>query len=122
MTHDQYMNAVIACFIGVILQLFYKAFKLNQKAKISNEKFNVIQWFADDYLALILNVLSPFILIYIMDEWITEEAGLLVDKLKSIFIFVGFSGSSVIMGFLSVADKKYNKIIDNKTNIADEKV
>lgn len=121
MTHEQYLSAIYAIFIGIALQLLYKAFKLNQKAKISNEKFSLVTWMKDDYLALTLNTLSPFIVLYIGDEWLNYELGIVVKYLKSIFVFVGFSGSSVIMGFLSVADRKYNKIIDNKTNVADGK-
>jgi len=113
------MSAVYAIFIGIALQLIYKAFKLKSKAKISNEKFSVVTWVKDDYLALILNVLSPFVVLYIGDEWLDYELGIVAKYMKSIYVFVGFSGSTVIMGFLSVADKKYNKIIDNKTNIAD---
>lgn len=120
MTQELYIQAVIACLIGIVLQLLYKGWKIKTKAKLSNEKFDAIMWIKEDYFALIINVLSPFIVVYLIDEWLDLEEGV-INKIKSIFVFVGFTGSSVIMGFLSAADKKFNKIIDNKTNIADGK-
>ncbi len=118
MTREQYLNAVLACLIGVIIQVVYKVIRMQNKAKIANEPFSFQQWIKDDVWTMLLNVLSPFVIVWLINEWLEFDERI-AGKVKSIFVFVGFAGSQVIMGFLSVADKKFNKIIDNKTNIAD---
>jgi hypothetical protein len=118
MTKEQYINAVLACLLGIILQVIYKITRMKNKAKISNTEFSIKEWLKDDSWVLVLNIISPFIIVWAIDEWLAFD-NKIADKIKSIFVFVGFSGSQVIMGFLSVADKKFNKIIDDKTNVAD---
>lgn len=118
MTKEQYINAVLACLLGIVLQVIYKITRMKNKAKISNTEFSIKEWFKDDMWVLLLNTISPFIIVWAIDEWLSFD-NKIADKIKSIFVFVGFSGSQVIMGFLSVADKKFNKIIDEKTNVAD---
>lgn len=112
------LTAIYAAFVGIALQLLYKAYKLQQKAKISNQEFSILKWMKDDWIAMVLNVGSPFIVVWMLDEWLELDEAIMT-KIKSLFIFVGFGGSQVIMGFLSFADKKFNKVIDAKTNAAD---
>lgn len=122
MLKEQYVHMVIAATIGIIIQLMIKANRLRAKARACNEPFSFLKWFKDDWIILTLNILSPYVVVYLFDEWAMsgdELEGKWARYIKTLFVFVGFSGSAVLMGFFSVADKKFNKVIDTKTNIAD---
>lgn len=122
MTPEQYLQMVIAATIGIILQLLFKAIRLQKKARESNQVFTLWKWIIEDALILILNILSPYVAVYIFQEFALDDEGIegkWVNYIRTMFVFIGFSGSSVLMGFFSVIDKKLSKVIDTKTNLAD---
>jgi len=120
MTTELYIHCVIASMVGVLFHVAIKIKSLWEDHKKANLQFSVRQYFIDDWIALIVDILASLILVYLVDEWLDFDSKLL-GKIKSVFFFVGFTGSYVILQFLSVAKKNFRKSIDYKTNIADEK-
>jgi hypothetical protein len=82
--------------------------------------FTFRQYFKDDGYAIFVDFLFSFAVVYIVDELIIESEWLM-NKIKIFFLFVGFTGSYVIMQIMSVAKKKFRAVVDTKTNIADNK-
>jgi hypothetical protein len=68
---------------------------------------------------LIGNVIHIAFKAYLADEWINNEY--VMGKIKTLFIVIGFTGSYFILYFASVSKKKFQKIVDEKTDIADGK-
>jgi len=120
MTHEQYLQCVIACLIGNIIHLFFKIRSLAKDHKIANLEFSFPQYIKDDKWAIIMDFVSSFGLVYIADEWLGDLGSYAIGKMKSIFVFVGFSGSYVILQSMSVAKSKFRKAVDFKTNKSDE--
>lgn len=87
--------------------------------KIANLQFSIGKYISDDKWALIVDAGASFALVYLADEWLDFDERIL-GKIKSIFVFVGFTGSYVILQLMSVAKKKFRAAVDFKTNKSDE--
>ena len=119
MTTEIYIHCVIASMVGVLFHVAIKIKSLWDDHKKANLQFSIRQYFADDWIALIVDTFAALILVYLIDEWFDLDARLL-SKIKSLFFFVGFTGSYILLQILSVAKKNFRKSVDWKTNIADE--
>ena len=119
MTHELYTQCVIACLIGNVLHVCFKILSLWRNHKKANLEFSFASYFRDDKIPLMVDFLASFAVVYIIDEWLSFNE-FIIGKIKSIFIFVGFTGSYVIMLLMSVSEKKFRAAIDHKTNIADQ--
>ena len=118
MTLELYRDCCIACLIGNLLHIAVKIRSLQIDHKKANLKFSIGQYLNDDKWALIVDICASFGLVYIIDEWLDMDSRIL-GKIKSIFVFVGFTGSYVMLQLLSVAKKNFRQAVDSKTNIAD---
>lgn len=118
MTTEIYIHCVVASLLGVVFHIAVKIKSLHDDHKVTNLKFSVAQYLKDDWIALVVDVLAALILVYLVSEWVEEDSRILT-KIKSIFVFVGYTGSSVLMQVLSVAKKNFRKAVGYKTNIAD---
>lgn len=118
MTHEIYLKCVLACLIGNILHVAFKIRSLSVDHKAANLQFSFGKYIKDDKIALIVDALSSFGLVYLADEWLDFDERIL-GKIKSIFIFVGFSGSYIVMQLMSVATAKFRAAVDFKTNKSD---
>jgi len=119
MTHELYIQCVIACLIGNILHVAFKILSMAQDHKVANLQFSVRTYLRDDKWALIVDAAASFALVYLIDEWI-DFGPPIAGKVKSIFVFVGFTGSYVILQLMSVAKSNFRKAIDFKTDKADK--
>jgi len=119
MTHEIYYQCVLACLIGNLLHIGVKVRSLAVDHKIANLEFSVPKYIKDDKWALIVDAGASFALVYLADEWLDFDERIL-GKIKSIFVFVGFTGSYLILQAMSVAKKKYRAAVDFKTNKSDE--
>lgn len=109
----------IAGSLGILLQIFaVKIPTLKAKYKAANHDFKFSEYFKDDWSTILASFVSVAILIVGLDELLDLKPDL-EKYVKWLFIFVGFTGSSIIQTALSVANKKIMQIIDIKTNIAD---
>lgn len=116
---DNLLSYLIAGTLGVLLQvLAVKIPRTKARYKVANQHFSVKEYFADDWPAILASFVSVLILIVGLDE-LLKIRPILADYVRWLFIFVGFTGSTIILSVLSVADKKIMQIIDIKTNIAD---
>ena len=119
MTHQIYFQCVIACLIGNLLHIAFKVRSLAVDHKIANLEFSIWKYISDDKWGLIVDAGASFALVYLADEWLDFDDRIL-GKIKSIFVFVGFTGSYVILQMMSVAKKKFRSAVDFKTNKSDE--
>jgi len=118
MTTQLYIQCVIACLIGNILHIGFKILSLQKDHKIANLEFSVIHYLRDDKWALLMDVFASFAVVYLIDEFLDMDSRL-IGKIKTIFVFVGFTGSYVILQIMSVAKSNFRKAVDYKTNQAD---
>jgi len=119
MTTELYIDCLVACFIGNIIHVAVKIRSLYIDHKRANLEFTILKYLKDDKWALIVDFLASFALVYVIDEWLDMDSRI-IGKIKSIFIFIGFTGSYIILQLMSVAKKNFRKAVDHKTNIADE--
>ena len=119
MTTELYLQCFIACLIGNVIHIAFKAYGLSQDYTKANMDFSFGQFLKDDKWALIADLVGSLGLVYIADEWLNDP--IVVGKIKTAFVVVGFTGSYVILYFTSTAKKKFQKVVDEKTNIADGK-
>jgi hypothetical protein len=69
---------------------------------------------------MILNLLGVFIILVIIPDAINynPKVGLF---LSALFVLAGFGGGNIVATALSKSDKRVMKIIDRKTDVADDK-
>lgn len=104
--------------LGVLLQILSKIQQLKKQSKIANHAFSLKEYFSDDWASISASFVSVGIGIFVIDELLKAKPQL-AEYIKWFFIFVGYSGSSIIQSVLSVTAKKIDQIIDLKTNQAD---
>lgn len=119
MTTELYIHCLAASLIGALLHVLVKIRSLAQDHKVANLEFSIKDYLNKDKWALIVDVLCSLILVYVIDEWLEMDSRI-IGKIKSIFVFVGFTGSYVVLQLMSVAKKKFRDAVDYKTNEADK--
>lgn len=92
---------------------------MQQDHKVANLEFSIGKYIRNDKYALIVDALASFALVYLADEWLDFDDRI-TGKLKSIFVFVGFTGSYVILQMMSVAKANFRKAVDHKTSQSDK--
>jgi uncharacterized integral membrane protein len=121
MTQHLFLTCFLAGTLGILLQIFVvKLPSLKTKSEAANRPFVVSEYFKDDWMSIVGSFLALAILIVCLDELINFKPSV-VDYIKWLFAFVGFTGSSLIQAAFSVTNKKIMQVIDEKTNIADNK-
>lgn len=121
MTHELFIHCYIACLIGNVAHIAIKwnSTRIDYK-KANEEPPSLWEFLKMEKSAVIADAISSLGLVYIADEWIDSEY--VVSKIKTLFVFVGFTGSYLIMQVSSVSKTRLRSIIDKKTDIADNKV
>lgn len=121
MTHEQFIHCYVACLIGNIAHIAIKWNSTGVDYKKANEvPLSLWEFLKMEKRAVIADAVSSLGLVYIADEWLNSEY--VVSKIKTLFIFVGFTGSYLIMQLSSVSKARLRSIVDRKTDIADNKV
>ena len=110
---------MIACLLGNVCHITFKIMSLRRDYKNANHPFTLKQYFIDDAYPIFGDVVFSFAVVYLTDEFLFHIPWLF-DSLKIMFFTVGFFGSYLILYFLSGAEKRIRKIIDDKTNTADD--
>lgn len=105
--------------LGVLFQIFaLKVPKLKTISEKANHPFKFKDYLKDDWPAIIASFVTVGIFIFCIDEILGLKPEL--EKfVKWLFVFVGFTGSSIAQALFSVTNRKIMAIIDVKTNIAD---
>lgn len=118
------MNVIWTYFIlgmlGMILQTSIKIAVLKSQSKAANHIFSFKDYIRDDWPVILGSVATVIIAILALDEYL--PLSLLISKyVKIFFVFVGYTGSSILQVVFSIYNKKLMAVIDIKTNIADGK-
>lgn len=112
----------LACFgvalVGMALQTVLKLKSLQDKARAGNIKFNVWDYFRNDWLSIIASVLTIVLFLIIVDNLLKWKP-VIINYVKIGFAFVGYVGSDIASRLFSVVNRKINSIIDAKTDTAD---
>lgn len=118
MINSSTLTYLLAGSLGVLLQICLKVNALKTQSKTANHPFIFKSYFTDDIFTILGSFITVIIGVICLDEIIGLNAG--IEKyVKWFFVFVGFTGSSIIQSAFSVTQKKIQAIIDVKTNIAD---
>ena len=117
------MQTYLFCFLaglsGICAHvLFIKLPELKKSSKVANRPFVLSGYFSDEWLALASSVLTILIAMLVIDEIIKWQP-FVIDWLKWFFVFIGYTGSSLLQAALGKTADKINQVIDVKTNIAD---
>lgn len=118
MTHQIYIQCVVASGIGIAFQIVMKMISLQSRSRAANKKFSAAEYFRNDWLVIIATFITCAAFIFFLDE-LTSWQPFIKGWVKLMFVFVGYTGSSVLQLLLSRTAKKLEQIIDLKTNIAD---
>lgn len=109
MTHDIFIKAFIACLIGNILHVAIRCVRLQREMKKDPKmpNFDFVVWLKADKWVLIADVLFSFAMVYAADEFLVGDIGrIALEKVKTLFIFVGMGGSSILIGLFSTFREK----------------
>lgn len=118
MSHT-FANYLLMGILGVLFQIFVIKYpRLVAQGKAANHPITFGEYLKNDWYAILGSILSVLIMIYTIDEWLPLNP-MLEKYVKWAFIFVGFTGSSIIQALLSLTSKKLMQVVDLKTNIAD---
>jgi hypothetical protein len=119
MTPNTYLMCFFAGLLGVLFHVFaVKIPAVKSRTKAANLVFTYKEYLNDDLAGIFASLLTVMILLITLDELIAFKPAV-IPYLKFGFVFVGFTGSSILIAILGKAQGKINSIVDIKTNIAD---
>lgn len=107
--------------IGLAFQTALKMKSERDKAKVANVKFSVRGYISEEWLSYTISILAILMVLVCLDSGLKWKP-VIVDFVKPIFAFVGYTGGDIVSRIFGVYSKRINKIIDTKTDIADGKV
>jgi magnesium-transporting ATPase (P-type) len=114
-----FLNYLIAGTLGVLLQIFAVKYpSIVARGKKGNHKVTFKEYLENDWWTIIASFIGVLILIFCIDELLNISPAL-GKYIKWLFVFVGFTGSSIVQAVLSVTNRKVMQIIDLKSNLAD---
>lgn len=118
-TGNIFLDCLIGGFIGILCHVFLlKLPALKKRAEKANTAFSVKQYFKNDWITLVGSLLTVVVVIFVLDELIAFKPS--IEKwLKFSFVFIGYTGSSILQGIFSKTEDKIQRIVDEKTNKAD---
>lgn len=113
----------IICFalgiLGVLLHIFaMKLPAVRKRAKDANMPFSIKDYFAEDYPAIISSLITVIMAVLLVDELVGYNPSYM-RFIKYFFAFIGYTGSSILIGAFGKFDKSISAIVDAKTNELD---
>lgn len=113
----------IVCFalgiLGVLLHIFgMKLPAVRKRAKDANLPFTIKDYLSEDYPAIIASMITVVIAVLIIDEMVGYNPSYM-RYIKFFFAFIGYTGSSILIGAFGKFDKGISAIVDAKTNELD---
>lgn len=120
MNTQLYFWCTLLGLLGISFQTLIKISTLKKQAQLTNHKFNVIDYFNNDWPTVCLNLITLAVAVIAMDELVKYQPKVL-PFIKWFFFFIGYTGSSLLNYFLSKSQNLINNVIDQKSNIADSK-
>lgn len=113
-----YLKCFAAAFFGLLIHTGLKLKSLKELATKSNIEFKTIDYFKEDWLSHFLNLICIALWMMWISDIIAIYPGvtMILTVLSSV---VGYFNTSVIISIFSTVKGKINKVIDEKTTIAD---
>jgi hypothetical protein len=119
MTRSLYWKCAAIALLGVLAHIIIvKLPSYKSKCEAANKRFSVLEYFQQDGLRILGSIVTIGLLMAAWDEWVGWNQALLV-KAKSLFAFIGFAGSSLLLGIFGVANKKVMDLLGLKANAFD---
>jgi hypothetical protein len=118
MTTALYLQCLLAATLGGMFQTMMKLKSIRDKSRMANVQFSAKQFLADDWFIMVGNQIFIFICLLVIGEWAKPDT-VFMDKIKSLFVFIGWAGSDLALRLFSYADKRVNAAIDYKTTQID---
>lgn len=119
MTTQIYIECFIAGILGILFHIFViKLPALKTASNAANRPFSVVCYFKDDWVSISGSFLSIIISVFLIDNLLKYQPAV-QPYLKFLFLFIGYTGSSILQSILSKTGDSINKIVDQKTNELD---
>jgi len=116
-----YLDCFIGGVIGILCHvLLLKLPAMKKRAENANTDFKVSEYLKNDWLTIAGSFITVFVAIFVLDELLAMKPSV-AKWVKFFFVFVGYTGSSILQGIFSKTETQIQKVIDVKTNIADNK-
>jgi hypothetical protein len=115
---NTYIFCFIAGLIGILFHICLKIPEMKKRFKVANIEFSLSKYFQDDMWGIIASIVTVIAAIFILDE-IVDFYPALLKWSKFFFIFIGYTGSSLLVTALGKTADYVNKIVDVKTDVAD---
>lgn len=115
------MNYLLLFGIGVVgwlLHSLLKAKSIQDKAHIANIEFKFGEYFTKDWISHSISFLGIGAYLLILSE-IVNGSSIVNGYVKTLSLFVGYSGADIVSRFFSTVNKKVNAVIDSKTTELD---
>ena len=109
---------VVATFLGILFQIIIKMMKTQQLFEISNQPFLYPKFFKKEGLSIALSIVSAAILFLLFPE-IVKYKPFIGEWQRLFFTMSGAMGSWALSQFFGKSRKYITKVIDEKTNKAD---
>lgn len=119
MTFSLYAQCFAVAFFGMVLQALLKIKSIQSKARLANIQFNPKEYIVEDWVSHSASLVTVIMVMFFVDEF-AHFSEFVMQYVKFLFAFVGYTGSDIMSRLFSVVNKRINKAIDYKTTIADE--
>lgn len=116
MNTQMYLLCLIAGILGILFHTIIKMQAVKKRLEATGIGFSIRAYLSSEWLALTASFLTVCIFIFILDE-VTKIKPQVVDYLKYFFIFIGYTGSSILLSVLGRTDKAVNKVLNNEPNV-----
>lgn len=120
MTANLFLQCVGCGFIGILFHILLKIKALKKRSKAANINFSYVEFISEESITIAISAVAVVIFIIVLPELINYRSWI-QDWVRFLFVFVGFTGSSILQSFFSKTEKNLLDVIDKKTNIADNK-
>jgi hypothetical protein len=114
-----YVVCFVIAFIGMALQTAMAMQNLQTKARLANIEFKPSNYFREDWLTIVISVLTIFMFMFLINDILTIKPEV-KGYLKFAFAFIGYFSNDIASRLFSAANKRVNAAIDYKTTIADK--
>jgi hypothetical protein len=104
--------------LGMAFQIALKMQALQVLAKKANVCFRPAQFFSDNWLSIVLSVLTIILTLTFISE-VEVHYPAVKGWMRFTFAFIGYGGASILSRLFAVADSRLGAAIDYKTTKSD---
>jgi hypothetical protein len=116
-----HIHLFLVALIGFIIHTAVKLKSLQTKAIAGNFPFKASDYLKTDWLSFVISLSTILLAVWLSDE-ILHWNQKLQGWEKSIYSLIGYVSNDLASRIFGAYNKVINKVIDEKTNIADGKV